>query len=111
MTQHPPDAPRATSLFAPEDVVCFDQAHIVWAIRPDGEAWPWLLRRTDVDPQGCCCRACAPHEQLGRLPTNVRRRVNQCQAITSSGRRCRNAVDPPGQHCGQHGIPSNRGAP
>ncbi len=96
------DNPTA-ALYHPDEVRCFGDAHPVLAVRPDGTAWPWLLGDHDDAPQGCCCPACAPHEQTGPLPNAVRVRLAQCEATSSTtGRRCRNPARPPGRHCHVH---------
>lgn len=71
--------------------------HAVVILDCDGRPWPWLLD-IDHDPddeptshqeRGCCCKACAPHEQAGRLPVAVRVKLNQCQAMAhTKKRRC-----------------------
>lgn len=37
----------------------------------DGQESFWLLVRDATDEQGCCCRRCAPHEQVGPMPTRA----------------------------------------
>lgn len=79
--------------------------HAVVAVDHDGHAWPWLLDVADLDGDGNGCRAacCAPHEQLGRLPVDVRRRINRCSATNSTSRsRCRNPAPAGHDYCHVH---------
>jgi hypothetical protein len=41
-------------------------------VGPDGDETYWLLSPTPEDPPGCACSICAPHEQLGPVPTSTR---------------------------------------
>lgn len=38
----------------------------VVAVDADGSEALWLVVDTDDGVDGCCCAACAPHEQVGR---------------------------------------------
>ena len=68
----------------------------------------WLLvddpDRCTCSDLGCGCPDCAPHEQTGRLPAEIRLRLGlQCQWVNPrSGKRCHTSVDRAGDSCDRH---------
>lgn len=73
-----------------------------WAVATDGTAWPWLVSPAGDDAdQGCHCRNCAPHDQLGTLPERYRP-VARCRRPRRDGKPCRTPVARPGVACANH---------
>jgi hypothetical protein len=86
-----------------------DDDHLLaLCVGPDGDIWPWIILSTRLLPDrdhhdGCACRVCVPHEQLGRLPRTVREHFQlRCGAPTRKGTPCRIEVDRGGDRCPLH---------
>jgi hypothetical protein len=64
----------------------------------------WLLAAQPGEQSGSASPAAAPHEQGGRLPDDLRRRLGlECGALSSTtGRPCRNLVNTFGERCSHH---------
>ena len=82
---------------------CLDDGwHAAVCVNPDGSTSLWLI---SPDPAAFGAPVCidAPHERLGGLPVDYRRRINQCQAMTYKGRgRCSRAIPVGAELCPIH---------
>jgi hypothetical protein len=79
----------------------------VTAVGIDGAAEFWLARMDLMNhPDATFGNANQPHEQLGRLPREVRDAIwgdrLRCGRPTAAGKPCRVRVAQPGDTCGQH---------
>ncbi len=78
------------------------------AVGHDGEETLWLFREDVIGKPGVDHgSAYVRHEQVGRLPRDVRERIwdaaIRCGQLTAAGRPCRMKVAEPGQACSFHG--------
>ncbi|MEV0269202.1 hypothetical protein AB0H43_10525 [Hamadaea sp. NPDC050747] len=97
-------------LYHSADLVCFGGTHPVWSVGPNGELWPWLIDLAHEHHEGdvCCHMATPAHEQLGRLPREIRARLNPCQAMTRAGDACTQAARPGQPFCHIHASRTER---
>lgn len=79
-----------------------DDYALAECVGPDGTTWPWILHRDDQAAAGYN----APHEDLGPLPYEYRRRLAwdkpRCTATKANGCRCTAAPAPGGELCRTH---------
>ncbi|WP_369045156.1 hypothetical protein [Sinomonas sp. P10A9] len=73
-------------------------------VASDGTVTFWLLAAHPGERAGNASADSAPHEQSGRLPDDLRRRLGlECGALSSTtGRPCRNLVATFGERCTHH---------
>lgn len=94
----------------PSELIDLGNGHLLtMVVDEDGVAWPLI---TDVgEPMGQCHVGSAlvayeaPHEALGPLPADVRRRLDgevRCNAWKKDGGRCQSVVDKEGARCQWH---------
>ena len=76
---------------------------LAWVVNEDGERWP-LLYNEDQGPRGNLSFEQAPHENIGPIPKEIRRKFGMtCPHIaTTTGKRCTNVVHWFGEACAHH---------
>lgn len=73
----------------------------------DGTMTFWILSPEDSHDHGNASKMSAPHEQVGALPREWKRRLGlTCGAKTRSGASCKTVVRTYGLHCSQHAMPT-----
>jgi hypothetical protein len=77
--------------------------HAAMCVSADGSSWPWLIVPDETGEAGCSRACCAPHEQIGRLPADLRDQLElRCGAPTRKGTPCRQWVRHAGDRCPDH---------
>lgn len=109
-TTHTPDDPRPLIDWT-RTVDLDDQFTAMTTVAPDGTIVLWIF--DEHHEQDTPCRGSNPvHEQLGRLPIEVRRRLNPCSVKVKHGERrglpCTHPAEDGTDRCKRH-TPRDQG--